>query len=72
MKKCNTCNKLKSLDDFYNCKSSKDGKVYSCKICVINRAKKHYKDNRKSKLEYANKYREDNRDEINKKLKIYR
>lgn len=33
MKKCSTCKIEKSLDDFYNRKDRKDGKVSQCKIC---------------------------------------
>lgn len=33
-KKCNACQELKSLDEFYSCSGSKDGKQYKCKICI--------------------------------------
>ena len=32
-KKCTKCGEFKSLDDFHNLKSSKDGKQFRCKIC---------------------------------------
>lgn len=33
MKKCFHCNIEKSLNDFHNCKTCKDGKAPVCKIC---------------------------------------
>jgi hypothetical protein len=33
MKTCRTCGEVKSLDEFHNRKSSKDGKQSSCKVC---------------------------------------
>lgn len=33
MKKCTSCKKTKQISDFYNSKSSKDGKSYRCKSC---------------------------------------
>lgn len=35
MKTCTDCKETKSLDDFHNLKSSKDGKKSSCKVCNI-------------------------------------
>ena len=33
MKQCSVCKETKELDQFYNVKSSKDGKGYRCKAC---------------------------------------
>lgn len=33
MKRCPTCTETKSLDSFYNNKSTKDGKDMYCKLC---------------------------------------
>lgn len=33
MKTCTVCKEEKSLDEFYNLKSSKDGKGYRCRPC---------------------------------------
>lgn len=41
MKTCTKCKEEKSLDDFYNCKSRRDGKYPSCKVCVNAQVKKH-------------------------------
>ncbi len=34
MKKCSKCEKNKSLEEFYNYSSSKDGKTHHCKECM--------------------------------------
>ncbi len=33
MKQCTVCKEIKELDQFYNVKSTKDGKGYRCKEC---------------------------------------
>ena len=33
MKRCNRCDKLKPLTEYYNCKHSKDGLMWKCKQC---------------------------------------
>jgi len=33
MKTCTVCKEQKALDEFYNYKTSKDGKCYRCKTC---------------------------------------
>jgi len=40
MKKCHSCGKLKSLEEFHANKNSKDGKSGDCKGCAIQRTKK--------------------------------
>ena len=44
MKECNTCNIEKTLEDFYNDKTTKDGKTRSCKECIT-----AYRDKNKEK-----------------------
>ena len=43
MKRCSKCGIEKNLDEFYNRKSSKDGKQPYCKICLSNAARDDYK-----------------------------
>lgn len=40
---CTTCKKLKSYDEYYNCKQSPDGKAYKCKQCA-NQYHKRYQE----------------------------
>jgi Recombination endonuclease VII len=40
MKQCSVCSETKELDQFYNMKSSKDGKGYRCKECDNNARQK--------------------------------
>ncbi len=42
-KKCSKCGKRKSLDDYYNCRSARDGKTWHCKKCMRSYAHKRYK-----------------------------
>jgi hypothetical protein len=42
MKKCSRCQTHKSLDDFHNTKSSKDGKAWYCKECTLTKVKEYY------------------------------
>lgn len=73
---CTKCGLTKSMDDFHNCKSKKDGKKSQCKLCRngINKiyrkdnphvAKNYYKENKEHILEYQQKYSEQNREKIN-------
>jgi hypothetical protein len=61
MKKCWTCKQTKSLDEFGNKKSSKDGKQGYCKLCSKQKDKKHYTNSstRKSKIRENSNYRID-------------
>jgi len=61
MKKCWTCKQIKSLDEFGNTKSSKDGKQGYCKLCSKQKDKKHYitSPTRKSKIRENSDYRID-------------
>lgn len=44
LKKCSVCGEMKSLNDFYNKKDSKDGKSYRCKSCD-NKARQNWQRN---------------------------
>jgi len=75
-KQCKNCEEVKSLDDFYNDKNTRDFKSFYCKLCTKERRKIHGKkyyqkhkeqQNAKSKLYYKN-----NKEEISKQAKEYR
>ena len=66
-KKCTKCKEIKSLDDFCDLKSSKDGKQFRCKIC-----NKEYRKKNKEKIkEYKKNYYKKNKQEIQIKIKEY-
>ncbi len=67
MKTCSKCKIEKSIDDFYNHKSTKDGKSTQCKKCMSEYRQK----NAKYAREYAREYVEKNRDWVNKKGRDY-
>lgn len=60
MKKCSRCGEKKSLDEFHNAKSKKDGKQPYCKKCLNENSKKDYKINDRKNLfvQRGNKRRE--------------
>lgn len=49
-KKCKRCGFKKTLDNFHNKKSSKDGLHSWCKTCAIKNAKQHYRKNDKKDI----------------------
>jgi hypothetical protein len=86
-KKCTKCGEVKSLDEFGNDKSSKDGKQFRCKICnkeyrkknkeKIKEYKKEYYSKNKEKIKVKNsengkEYRKKNKEKIKVKNKEYR
>lgn len=84
MKTCCKCNETKSLEDFHNNKSKKDGKSVFCKECnwkhrknktkeQADRDSKKWRDNNKEKTkEMWAAYYEKNKQELMAKAKIYR
>ncbi len=62
---CSKCNIEKSIIEFYNKASGKFGVAAICKICE----KKYKHDNKKSKAEYDNLYRQNNKELIASKYK---
>ena len=60
MKVCTKCGIEKSLDEFGNCKTYKDGKQYNCKECFNKKQKK-----------YSRQYREENKDKHKEYMKKY-
>lgn len=39
---CTRCRQVKSFEDFYKRKDTKDGRHYYCKICSREKRKRHY------------------------------
>lgn len=62
-KACSACKKVKDLKEFYNHNCTKDGKTGQCKECMT----AYRKRNAEKAKKYAKKYREGNRDIVNKK-----
>lgn len=56
MKTCAVCKRNKSYADFYNYKSSKDGKSYRCKKCD-DEARAKWRENNPNKAKESAKYR---------------
>ena len=54
MKRCHTCKKTKSVNNFYKNKYHKDGLASACKPCASKYSKEYWKKN-KSKLDEYNK-----------------
>jgi hypothetical protein len=65
---CVRCNKIKSIDEFNELKSSKDGKNYICAGCARDKGKKWYNDNIEYSREYkkksSKKYRKENPEKV--------
>jgi len=51
LKTCKLCGIEKSLDDFYRCKHTRDGKNTYCKPCAKAKSIKNHYDNREKRLE---------------------
>jgi 5-methylcytosine-specific restriction endonuclease McrA len=51
MKQCSKCQKIKSLDDFYNHQTNADRKSNSCKKCSLAHARARYQKNLESQRE---------------------
>ncbi len=74
IKKCSKCNEIKSLEDFFNNKSSFDGKHSTCRECrkihynknrekILAGCKEYYKENSDKKKQYQNSYRKNKAEE---------
>ena len=44
-KKCNKCNKIKHLDEYFKATTSADGKAYQCKLCASQAKREWIKNN---------------------------
>jgi len=82
-KKCNKCNVVKDVSEFYKAKTTKDGLRGGCKVCISEQKKEYRKTNpdkikeyRKANKEkasiYAKIYREKNKENITQNTKAYR
>lgn len=70
-KTCSKCGKEKSLDEFCNQKSRKDGKVSECKRCKKERNGKYYQEHREEARKYGKNYRARNKEKIKERNKKY-
>lgn len=81
-KKCTKCGEIKSLDEFYNSKNNKDGKMYQCITCNKNHYvenkeyfdnynKTYGEENKEAKLTYLKGYYEGNKEDILYKNVLY-
>ena len=68
MKTCSKCKQQKTLEEFPNKKTTKDGKYPYCKVCKNNDDKLTYERNKQSRLEKAKNYYNQNRELILSKI----
>lgn len=71
MKKCSKCGHEKSLDEFHNNKSKKDGKATECKECKSKQDSKYRKENEEYYKFYQTNYWKENRAELYELKKEY-
>jgi hypothetical protein len=76
MKTCSKCGETKTLEDFYNLHSAKDGKQGACKTCqnaaTYKRRKEKSEEYREYQRKYFEKYREENRERLAEYSREYR
>jgi hypothetical protein len=70
-KKCTKCEKVKSLDEFYNHKIGKNGKRHECKICTKNHNKEYNKKNKEKFSQHAKEYYKKNKEKFSQHAKEY-
>ena len=66
-KTCSKCSETKPLNEFYNKKSSKDGKMSHCKECDHKKCKKYREEHEEEKSEYDKIWYQNHKDEIRQK-----
>ena len=66
-KKCTKCGKVKRLDEFYNQKDGKYGKMSICKTCGIIIRKKYYKTHKNSIIKRQKEWYKKNKERIKDK-----
>lgn len=71
-KVCTKCNQDKSLEDFHNNKSSKDGKKSACKVCRTSDSKEYRKNNKEKRRVYTKEYYQKNKEYVKAKVNEYR
>jgi hypothetical protein len=64
-KRCTKCGELKSLEDFYAAKGTKDGLRGDCKECHSLRAKDWYAKNRERSIAYVKRWQQENKERVN-------
>jgi hypothetical protein len=62
IKKCNKCEEVKALADFYKKKNAKDGHGYICKVCTKSKTKAWYEANKERKAITGLAWREANKE----------
>ncbi|MCK4668289.1 hypothetical protein KAU33_16170 [Candidatus Dependentiae bacterium] len=65
-KRCYKCHETKSLDEFHNRKTTKDGKDWLCKECSKKDSKIQYQKDIEKSREQSRKYSREHKDEIRK------
>jgi hypothetical protein len=71
-KTCSVCHVPKDLDDdFYNSRTSKDGKASRCKQCDGKKRKKHHEDNLEQEKKTDDAYHERNKERIAARMAAY-
>ena len=63
-KKCNKCNKEKSLDSFYKDKNGINGRRSVCIECDVKKAKKWNSSNKEAHASHERKHRTNNKDDV--------
>jgi hypothetical protein len=71
MKNCIKCNELKSIENFYKSKLSKDGLYTYCKVCHKLERKKSYKNNKEKTINQSKLWYQNNKEKIEKYRKKY-
>ena len=71
-KKCNKCEEIKSIDEYYKDRSKKDGCATFCKVCSRLGKKTYYEANKEKIKTKSKNYYETNKKDIAPKLKAYR
>ncbi len=72
MKKCSKCKAVKELSDFYPHRSNKDGLCGICKVCCSKESRERYVKNKDYILKQNKRYRQQHRNQIKERRKIYR
>ena len=71
-KTCSKCKVEKLISEFYKNQRNKEGRDYSCKDCVRENRRIHYRNNLEKERQRHRLYRESNRKEINERGRLYR
>jgi len=71
-KKCNKCEEVKELDEFYKQTNAKDGYAYMCKVCVLAKGRAWVKANPERQVARAKAWYEANREKSIANTKAWR